>query len=59
MDGQELALVVENIALREQIGGLMVGEIKNCFVNSTDSYLGPKHVFHLNTIYIFCFSHSM
>ena len=27
VDGQELALVVENIALREQIGGLTVSEL--------------------------------
>ena len=37
VDGQELALVVENIALREQIGGLTVSELaslslKNAFV---------------------------
>ena len=29
VDGQELALVVENIALREQIGGLMVCGIRS------------------------------
>ena len=27
VDGQELALVVENIALREQIGGLTVSDL--------------------------------
>ena len=53
VDGQELALVVENIALREQIGGLTVSEL--AFLSSLNDVFVAYLLFCLRIKFLMLF----